>query len=481
MSGGTELAFAGAAHQAELVRAGDVSPRELVELYLERIERLDPSLNAFRVVMAERALAEAAQAESRRAGGDVRPLLGVPVAVKDSYDVAGELTTHGTGAYGEPAREDAEIVKRLRAAGAIVIGKTHLPELAMFGYTESATWGVSRNPWNPDHTTGGSSGGSAAAVAAGMVGVAVASDGAGSIRIPAACCGLFGLKPQRGRVSLAPDPDHWHGLSVIGCVSRTVADTALFLDVTSGPAPGDADVAAPPARPFAEAARSVPGKLRIAVSTKPVIPVPVDDRVRRAVHETADLLRSLGHEVRERDPAYGQVGNSLAPRYLRGIHDDAIRMPRPRRLERRTRGMSRLGGLFPASLIAKVRADEAAHAARINSIFEDHDVLLTPVTARPPFEVGRWEGVGAFRTLLGNAISYPFTGVWNALGQPAAAVPAGFTDGRLPLAVQLAGRPNDEQTLLSLAAQIEVARPWGDRVPDLAAGPAAGLGAGLAR
>jgi amidase len=463
-----DLAFCGIARQAELVRSGEVSARELVELCLDRIARLDPLLNCFRVVMGERALAEAEQAASRRAAGDGRPLLGVPVAVKDNADVTGETTSHGTNAFGPPATEDAEIVKRLRAAGAIVIGKVLLPELAMFGYTESATWGVTRNPWDPDRTPGGSSGGSASAVAAGLVGAASASDGAGSIRIPAASCGLFGLKPQRGRVSLMPDREHWHGMSVAGCVSRTVMDTALFLDVTSGPAPGDADSPPPPSRTFVEAASSLPGRLRIAISTRPVIPVPVDARVRRAVEETAELLRSLGHDVRRQDPAYGQVGNSIAPRYLRGIHDDAVGMPRPDRLERRTKRMSRLGALFPAALIARVRAAESAHAARINAIFDDHDVLLTAVTARPPVEVGRWEGLGAARTLLGNALTYPFTSPWNALGQPAASVPAGFTEDGLPLAVQLAGRPNDETTLLSLAAQIEAERPWADKRPQIA-------------
>jgi amidase len=460
-----ELAFAGAARQAELVRRGEVSPRELVDLYLERIGRLDRELNAFRVVMAERALAEAEQAEARRSAGEERPLLGVPVAIKDNVDVTGELTTHGTGAYGAAATEDAEVVKRLRAAGAIVIGKTHLPELAIFGFTESATWGVTRNPWSPDHVPGGSSGGSAAAVAGGLVGIGQASDGAGSIRIPAACCGLFGLKPQRGRISLMPDSEHWHGLSVIGCVSHSVLDSALFLDVTSGAVPGDADTPPPPPGPFVDAARTSPTKLRVAVSTRPVIPAPVDGRVRGAVAETAELLRSLGHDVRERDPAYGQVGNSLVPRYLRGIHDDALKMPRPRRLERRTRGMSRLGSLFGSKAIARARAAEAGHAARINAIFDDHDVLLTATTATPPVEVGRWEGLGALRTLLGNAIKYPFTGVWNVLGQPSAAVPAGLTDDGLPLSVQLVGRPNDEATLLSLAAQIEAERPWDDRRP----------------
>ncbi len=211
----TELAFAGIAGQRRALDAGKVSSRELVELCLQRIERLDPRLNAFRTAMGERAIAEAEQADARRRGGETRRLLGVPIAVKDNVDVAGEVTTHGTGAHGpDPATRDAEVVRRLREAGAVIVGKTRLPELAIMGDTESLNGGVTRNPWDPERTPGGSSGGSVAAVAAGMVPGAHGSDGAGSIRIPAACCGLFGLKPHRGRVSMMPEPEHWHGLSV---------------------------------------------------------------------------------------------------------------------------------------------------------------------------------------------------------------------------------------------------------------------------
>src|SRR5436190_5576319 len=220
-----DLAFAGLAGQADLVRAGAVSPRGLVELCLERIGRLDGALNAFRVVVAERALAEA---ERPRDG----PLRGVPVAVKDDVDVAGELTTHGTGAVRRPARADAEVVRRLRGAGAIVIGKTNLPELALWGaFTESATWGRTANPWDTTRSPGGSSGGSAAAVAAGLVGGALGSDGGASVRVPAACCGLFGLKPERGRIPTAPHAERWHGLMMYGPLTRTVLDAGLLLDV----------------------------------------------------------------------------------------------------------------------------------------------------------------------------------------------------------------------------------------------------------
>ncbi|HEX5910790.1 MAG TPA: amidase family protein, partial [Thermoleophilaceae bacterium] len=217
----TDVAFAGAARQAELIASGELSSRELVELYLGRIERIDPQVNAYRTVMADRALTEADQADRRRAGGDERPLLGVPVAIKDTTDVAGEVSTQGTAAHGGPAAEDAELVRRLRAAGAVIIGKTNLPELAIIGATESPNWGVTRNPWDLDRTPGGSSGGSAAAVAAGLAALAHATDGAGSIRIPAACCGLFGLKPSRGRVSFAPGGEGWAGASIQHAVTRS--------------------------------------------------------------------------------------------------------------------------------------------------------------------------------------------------------------------------------------------------------------------
>src|SRR3954468_5798932 len=202
VTGAADPVFAGLARQAELIAAGEISSQELVGACLERIARLDPLLNAFRIVLAERALAEAAQADGRRGSGDHRPLLGVPVAIKDDTDVAGELTTHGTSAYGAPAAEDAEVVRRLRAAGAVIVGKTNVPELEITPFTESPTFGATRNPWDLNRTPGGSSGGSAAATAAGLVGGALGSDGGGSIRIPAGCCGLFGLKPQRDRVPM---------------------------------------------------------------------------------------------------------------------------------------------------------------------------------------------------------------------------------------------------------------------------------------
>jgi amidase len=299
-----------------------------------------------------------------------------------------------------------------------------------------------------------------------MVGGALGSDGAGSIRIPASFCGLFGLKPQRGRISIAPHDDRhlgWHGLSVYGPITPSVRDAALFLDATA---------ADPPSRPFADAAAEEPAGLRIALSFKPppgitAIFARLDPEVRRATEETADLLRSLGHEVEERDPGYGTVANNVTTRYLRGIHDDAAQVARPDRLERRTRGIARLGGLIPGPLLARERAQEKEHAARIGSLFVGCDVLLSPVLSRPPIEIGHFEGRGALWTLLGSAGLAAYAPVWNATGQPAASVPAGVTDAGLPIGVQLVGRPRDEATLLSLAAQIERARPWVQRLPEL--------------
>lgn len=468
MTDAADLVFSGIARQAERVRGGEVSARELVEACLERIARLDPGVNAFRVVLAERALAEADQADARRGAGDERPLLGVPIAIKDVVDVAGETTTHGTSAHGPPAARDAELVRRLRTAGAIVIGKTHTPELAQWGATESATFGRTRNPWDLDHTSGGSSGGSGAAVAAGMVGAASASDGLGSIRIPAACCGLFGLKPQRGRVPLAPDDDHWHGLSVAGVLTRSVADTALYLDVVSDPPEGGTGPVGTAGGVFAAAARRRPGRLRIVVAVNP----PPGARraggdVRRAIEETASALRSLGHEVFEGRIDYGTAGLRAIVRFLRGAHDDAARMPSPGRLERRTRASARLGSLVSPAAIRRDRAGEAVRARRLGAVLEGGDVLLMPTIAAPAAEVGVYEGAGATGTLLREALVWPgaYTPPWNYSGQPAAAVPAGFDRNGLPLSVQLVGHPNDEATLLSLAAQLEAERPWADRRP----------------
>jgi amidase len=468
--GGDELAFAGAARQAEMVRKGEVSATELVGLYLDRIRRLNPQLNAFRVVLEEQAMLEAEQAEARVRAGEERPLLGVPIAIKDEVDVAGQINTHGTDGFTEPAKADCEMVRRLREAGAIIVGLTLLPEMAICGFTESATYGVTRNPWSPQHTTGGSSGGSGAAVAAGLVPIASAGDGAGSIRIPAASCGLFGLKPSRGRVSLAPLSEGWRGMAVLGCLSRNVLDTALWLDVISGGS-AEAEAPSPPDRPFVESAQTPPGKLRVAYSTlapRAMMPPTVSAEAKQVVADAAELLRGLGHEVTPRDPDWGGIGDTISARFLKGVAETVEEVPHPERLESRTRGFGRLGKILPEPLYQKAMERRPAEITRINAIFDHCDVLMMPVMGGTALPIRRWEGKGALRTVIGMSRFYPYCVPWNHLGNPAMAVPAGFSPEGLPLSIQVIGRRGDEATLLSLAAQIEAERPWADRRPPLA-------------
>ncbi|MFT3863893.1 MAG: amidase [Solirubrobacterales bacterium] len=469
MQGGDEIAFAGLARQAEMVRAGEVSPTELVGRSLERIDRIDPELNAFRKVFAEKAMLEAEQAEARRGAGDKRPLLGVPIAIKDEIDVAGEVNMHGTDAFEVPAKADSEVVRRLREAGAIIVGLTLLPEMAICGFTESATYGVTRNPWNRQRTPGGSSGGSAAAVAAGLVPIASAGDGAGSIRIPAACCGLFGLKPTRGRVSLAPKLEAWRGMVVEGCVSRSVLDSALWLDVVSGGSAED-EAPAPPAKPFVESVKDPPGKLKIAWSTAPpraLAPPTVSEEVKQATADAAAMLATLGHDVAQRDPDWGTVGNTITARFLKGVAETVEEVPLPERLERRTRGFGRLGGLLPEPLYEKAIANRPAEIARINAIFDDHDVLVMPVMGGTALPVRRWQGRGALATVLGMSRFYPYCVPWNHLGNPAMSIPFGRGADGMPLAIQIIGRKESEPLLISLAAQIEAERPWADLRPPI--------------
>ena len=467
---GQELAFAGISRQADLLRAREVSSLELVDLYLERIDRAAAGLGAFVDVFADDARDAARDADRRLAGGEeAAPLLGVPVALKDELDdVRGRLTANGTLAFDRPAAADAEHTRRLREAGAIPFAKTTLPELAIFGFTETEAYGETRNPWDRRRTPGGSSGGSAAAVAAGLVGAASASDGAGSIRIPAANCGLFGLKPQRGRISLAPLSEHWLGLTVAGCVTRYVRDTALWLDVASGSAECDAHRPPPSAVGYVSAARRDPGRLRVAwtlEAPRALAPPHKDPEVERAVADTALTLERLGHSVAERRPEWGMAGSDSANVYLKAVEGEVHRVPHPERLESRTRGFARLGRLIPQALLQRSLAARERHAERINRIFESFDVLMTPVTSVPPVEIGRWGEHGAMRTLIGMSRVYPHTILWNYLGQPAASVPVGLSGEGLPLGVQLVAPPNREDLLLSLGAQLEAELGWPDRRP----------------
>jgi amidase len=436
---------------------GIVTAPELVELYLDRIARVDRELRSFRVVLADSARQEAGIAQDRLNAGERLPLLGVPIAIKDDVDVAGEATTYGTSAHGPARTEDAEVVRRLREAGAVIIGKTAVPEMMVWSFTETITFGATRNPWNTDYTPGGSSGGSGAAVAAGLAPMALGSDGMGSIRIPSTWCGLFGIKPQRDRVPLAPHDDAWNGLSVNGPLARSVEDAALFLDVT---APGNG---------FVAAAKRPPGQLRIALSTKapPGLIVRVGRAQRAAVEEAGALLRELGHEVIERDPDYppSAVYGHALPRYFRGVYDDVKALPHPERLEARTRAFARIGGLLSDKRISSIRGAESIAAERIQSIYDDVDVVVTPGTALGPSRIGAYQRRGAISTLALVTARVPFQAMLNVTGQPAAVVPWDLDGKGVPTSIQLVGRPFDEATLLSLAAQIEQARPWAQRRP----------------
>ncbi|SDG67498.1 amidase [Lentzea fradiae] len=461
----TELCFAGVVRQAQAVRSGEVSARDLVAAHLHRIERVDPRLGAFRVVFAEQALA---QAEALDAAGADLPLRGVPVAVKEDLAVAGLPTTKGTNAAHVPQPRDSAVVRRLRAAGAVVIGRTRMPELGLWPFTESSWAPPTRNPWSLTHSPGGSSGGSAAAVAAGLAAAAIGTDGAGSIRIPAAMTGLFGLKPQRGRVSLAPEPRMWGGLVVAGPLTRTVADWALVADVIHGAEPGDADAAHPPRTTFTEAARTDPGRLRVGVSLRPWGPgIPVSGEVRDAVLDTAALLTDLGHDVVRLDPPMRELTAStqFAVRYLRTAHLARAGMDLPDLLEPRTRAVAELGRRLPRALTRWATAHDASLTAHADRVFTSVDVLLTPVLTRPPIRVGEWADRSVVTALLAAARYTTFLPLWNITGNPAASVPAGRSAAGLPLAVQLVGRRHDECTLLSVSAQLERARPWAGRVP----------------
>jgi amidase len=458
-----ELAFAGPGALSALVRAGQMHPRELVELCLARIQSLDSHTNAFRVTLAETALAQAdALAENAAQIDSQLPLAGVPIAVKDDIPFAGQPTTKGSRSHAPPPVADAEAIRRLRAAGAIPIGITNVPELTIFPWTASAANGVTRNPWDLTRTPGGSSGGSAAAVASGMVPVATGSDGGGSIRIPAACCGLVGMKSTRGLVSMAPADEGWLGLGVYGALTRTVADSALMLDVLAGPQPSS-DC-------YVDATIRSPGRLRIAISAKvpAAIIAPVSTDQRAAFDRTAALLATLGHELSERDPAYGLAQLEFLQTWLVGIYEESLAVPDQTQLESTTRQMAAAGRrLVPARRRAKLLAMRGPTSARITALWDEFDVLLTPGLAKTAIAAEGGYGRSAPRAIDIAGRFTPFTPLFNLTGQPAISLPAGVAPDGLPLSIQLVGRMGAEATLYALAAQIEAAAPWAHLRPAL--------------
>ncbi|WSZ45229.1 amidase [Streptomyces sp. NBC_00190] len=456
----------GLVEMAAALAEGSVTARQLTEESLRRIAAAQPELNAFRTVRTEAALAEADAADRRLAAGERLPLLGVPIAVKDDMDMTGEVTSFGCAGNFAPKTADSEAVRRLRAAGAVIVGKTQTPELGQWPFTEGHAFGRTRNPWNPAYTPGGSSGGSATAVAAGLVPAALGSDGAGSVRIPAAWTHLIGVKPQRGRISTWPEPESFHGLTVNGVLARTVADAALLLDAASGPHPEDLHR---PARISAvEAARRTPRRLRIALSfAMPFTATPksLDPEVRSAVERLAGRLESLGHEVVPEDPRYGPIGLTFVPRATSGVRDWAARVPDPALLDPRTHEAVRTGRILGGLPLRAARRAESVLRRRVGEIFGRFDVVLTPTTATPPLRIGALAGLGAMATDRAMIAACPYAWTWNVLGWPGVNVPAGFTTDGLPLGAQLLGPSESEPTLLGLAAQLEAEEDWGSRRP----------------
>lgn len=460
----SSLADLSAAELVRLVGAGKATATAVVEASLERIERRNPGLNAFSVVLTDQARAEAARLDEERAdGAPVGPLHGVPVAIKEELDVAGCVTTFGGRGNATPATADGEVVRRLRQAGAVVVGKTRMPEFGQWPFTESVDGGVTRNPWDRSRTPGGSSGGTAAAVAAGMVPVGIGGDGGGSIRIPSACCGLFGLKPTRGRVTADPMAHLWWALGTTGPLTRTVLDSALVYDVIRGNTSTDMFTAPEPSTSFIAAVGADPGRLRIGWSTRPAVRgIRLDPAHAAAVEDIARALAGLGHEVREVDPHYPDATAAFVPQFFGGVRAEADAVEHFDRLEKRTRQVYRLGSWVSRAVLDKAMAAGERVAEKANRVFDDGgvDVLLTPTIGPRPRKVGVLDRGGAISASLKAQPMIAWTALWNVTGNPAASVPAGLGPDGLPLAVQLVGRIGDEPTLLGVAAQLERARPW---------------------
>lgn len=464
-SGTLTSRFEGLRRQAAALAAGELSATGLVEETLARIEALDPRLGAFRVVRAEGARVEAAEADRRLADGERGPLLGVPVAVKDDTDLLGETTPFGCGGELQAKEADAALVARLRAAGAIVVGKTTTPELGQWPFTEGPGFGAARNPYDTERTPGGSSGGAAAAVAAGLVAGAVGSDGAGSVRIPAAWCGLVGIKPTRDRVPTGPEGEWFHGLTCHGPLARDVGDAALLLDVLAGTGTTYAEAAA-------RGAAEGPGRLRVGVSfrTPWLVPGKVDPEVRAAVRRIAGVLRELGHEVVDVEPAHELAGVLFLPRGTNGVRRALAAMGPDATVERRTREHAFLGGVLGGGLLAGAKRLEPLLARRMARVYEEVDVLLAPTTAKPALRIGQFDGRRWLPTSTAIEAACPFAFPWNVVGWPGVNVPAGLDGGGVPLGAQLLGRADDEELLLALAAQLETVERWDLRRPPVASG-----------
>jgi amidase len=459
---------------AALVRGGEISAREVVGAALRRIEDLDDRINAFIEVDAERAL-EAADAIQP---GDERPFAGVPIAIKANVPVAGLCMNFASKFLaGHRPGHSAYMVRRLRDAGFVVVGTTNLPEFGILPTTEPRHTGATHNPWDTDRTPGGSSGGAAAAVAAGMLPVAHGNDGGGSIRIPAACCGLIGLKPSRGRVSRGPDLGESF-LSCDGVLTRTVAETAQVLDVLAGYEVGDATWAPRPVEPYAASVRRDPGRLRVAMTADNALGVDVDPECVRGMHVAGELLASLGHEVEHAAPALpggdalGLFVQAFGPAVSLGIGYGELLAGHPPgddEIEPLSRAIYDLSQNITSVGYLAATAQLQALARGLVAFFAEYDLLLTPALAERPLRIGECNGLGEnpLADLERSGRFTPFTSLFNVTGQPAISVPVGFGDDGLPTAAQLVAKPLGEDTLLQVAAQMEAALGRPAQVPDL--------------
>ena len=461
----SDLMFTPAGDLAARVRGGELSSRELVQASLDRIEALDGELNAFVEVDGERALAAADEIQP----GDVRPFAGVPIGVKANIPVEGLCMDFGSKFLaGHRPGHSAYLVRRLREAGFVVVGVTNMPEFGILPTTEPRHSGVTRNPWDRGRTPGGSSGGSAAAVAAGMLPLAHGNDGGGSLRIPAACCGLVGLKPSRGRVSRGPDLGESF-LASDGVLTRTVAESAMLLDVLAGYEVGDATWAPRPTEPYSTAVRRDPGRLRVAMTTTNPLGVDVDPECVRGMRVAADLLASLGHDVEEAAPAFpggdvlGLFIKAFGPAVALGIGYGELLAGRPptedeieplsRLVYERAQQLTSVGYLAAAAQLQAV-------ARGIVAFFAEYDLLLTPALAERPLAIGECTGYGEdpLEDLRRSGRFTPFSSLFNVTGQPAISVPVGFGEDGLPTGAQLVAKPLGEDTLLQVAAQMEAAQ-----------------------
>lgn len=462
-----DLAFTPALEQAQLIKKGEISPLELVEVYLSRIESLNPQLGSYFTVTAEEALADA-KAKTEQlvvSKSDLPPFFGVPISIKDLTSVAGVRCTFGSPVLMDQiATYDDGIVSKIKGAGFTILGKTATSELGSLPYTEQLGFPPARNPWNLEYTPGGSSGGAAASVAAGLCAIAQGSDGGGSIRGPAFCCGVVGIKPSRGRVSYAPVGDRLSGISVNGPIAHTVADAAALLDVMSGYITGDPYWLQDPNPSFLAATKQNPGCLKIAFSNT-LLPLGEADPIcQKPVLETVQLLAEMGHKVTEACPDFNGLVEPFRLVWQSGVVAAGIPSAALDKINKWLAENSCTTGEYLQAV-----AQMQIIARRIVAFFDNFDVLVLPVFMHPTIRVGEWAELSPEETLT-KIINWaapcpPF----NASGQPSIAIPMGFNSATgLPLGVQLVGRPAAEATLIYLAAQIEAAKPWMQHRPSLA-------------